>query len=211
MKRKAFQPGSPELETRLLLSLTEAPPVQTAEVSTTSAPATTDTDAPPPEGTMMMTTVSDRSGMTPAVAISNSVKGTYFAAEDNRAADAPLRVKVVGAGRVNGVGASALTGNLSLGGFRVAGSNDVTGTLTLTNARGQVKLKLAGTGGFADVPNGTFTTTVTTVKGTGAYRGFQRSGTVTFQFGANTIQAIKAPGPIGGKATITLNLAPLVK
>ena len=72
------------------------------------------------------------SGSTPAVAITNTVKGNYFAPEDNRAADAPLQVRLNGTGRVNGLGKVKLSGSLALGGFRMAGSDDVNGTLTLS-------------------------------------------------------------------------------
>jgi hypothetical protein len=145
------------------------------------------------------------------VAITNTVKGRYFAAEDNRAADAPLHVQLNGNGRVNGIGRAKLSGSLDLGGFRVAGSQDVSGTLTLSNARETVSLRLTGSGGFAEVPNGQFVTNVSVVKGTGADRGFQRDGTVTFQFGENQVRSIKAPSPIGGTMTVTLSLKPLVK
>jgi hypothetical protein len=186
---RSFQPQATELESKLLLSLTATPAPETAEV----------------------TILSDRSGTTPAVAITNTVHGRYFAAEDNRAADAPLHVQLNGNGRVNGIGKAKLSGSLDLGGFRIAGSHDVSGTLTLSNAKGTVKLRLTGSGGFNDVPNGQFLTTISVVKGTGAYRGYQRSGTVTFDFGANQVQSIKAPSPIGGTMTVTLSLKPLVK
>lgn len=189
MKRKAFQPQAAELESKLLLSYTGAPAPSTAEVSI----------------------LADRSGSTPATAITNSVKGNYFAAEDNRAADAPLHVQLNGNGRVNGLGRAKLSGSLDLGGFRVAGMNDVGGTLTLSNGKGTVKLELSGAGGFNQVPNGTFVTNVTATSGTGAYRGFQRSGTVTFHFGESQVRSIKSPSPIGGAMTVTLSLKPLVK
>ncbi len=189
MNRKphVFQPQATPLESRLLLSLVITPSSETPEVP------------------------SERSGTTPAEAITSTVKGSYFAVEDNRAADAPLHVQLGGTGRVNGIGRAKLSGALDLGGFRLAGATDVTGTLTLTNAKGNVKLQLSGSGGFADVPNGRFVTTVTAVKGTGAYRGFQRNGTVTVQFGPNQVRSIKAPSPIGGTMMVTLSLKPLVK
>ena len=188
-RRRSFQPEATELESKILLSLTATPAPETAEV----------------------TRLSDRSGTTPAVAITDTVQGRYFATVDNRAADAPLHVQLNGNGRVSGIGKAKLSGSLVLGGFRIAGSQDVGGTLTLTNGKGQVKLRLTGSGGFNEVPGGTFVTTVTVVKGTGAYRGFQRAGTVTFQFGENQVRSIKAPSPIGGTMTVTLSLKPLVK
>src|SRR3954454_20614042 len=135
-KSRNFQPHAAELESRLLQSLTATP--QTAEVSI----------------------LSQRSGTTPAAAITNTVQGRYFAAEDNRAADAPLHVQLNGNGRVNGIGRAKLSGALDLGGFRLTGSQDVNGTLTLSNARGTVRLQLTGPGGFNEVPNGRFVTTV---------------------------------------------------
>src|SRR3954454_711837 len=105
-KSRNFQPHAAELESRLLQSLTATP--RSAEVSILSA----------------------RSGTAPAVAITNTVQGRYFAAEDNRAADAPLHVQLNGNGRVNGIGRAKLSGSLDLGGFRVAGSQDVSGMLS---------------------------------------------------------------------------------
>jgi hypothetical protein len=188
-KPRVFQPQATELESKILMSLTATPAPETAGVSI----------------------LEERSGTTPAVAITNTVKGRYFAAEDNRAADAPLHVQLNGNGRVNGIGKAKLSGSLDLGGFRLTGSQDVNGSLTLSNAKGTVKLQLTGSGGFNEVPNGRFVTTISAVKGTGAYAGFQREGTVIFQFGENQVRSIKAPSPIGGTMTVTLSLKPLVK
>ena len=77
-----FQPQATELESKILLSLTATPAPEPAEV----------------------TIQPERSGTTPAEAVTNTVKGRYFAAEDNRAADAPLHVQLNGNGRVNGIG-----------------------------------------------------------------------------------------------------------
>src|SRR5262245_12157929 len=121
-KARSFLPHATELESKLLLSVTTP---QTAEVSGL------------------------RSGTSPA-AITKTIQGRYFAAEDNRAADAPLHVQLNGNGRVNGVGKVELSGSLDLGGFRVAGSPDVSGTLTLSNAKGTLKIRLTGFGGFND-------------------------------------------------------------
>ena len=112
---------------------------------------------------------------------------------------------------VDSLGKAKLSGSLDLGGFRVSGSQDVSGTMTLSNAKGTVKLVLTGSGGFNAVPNGEFVTTVSAVKGTGVYQGFQRSGTVTFDFGASHVPFRKSGGPIGGSMTVTLSLKPLVK
>ncbi len=188
-KPQNFRPQASELESRLLLSVTTAPAPETAEVSI----------------------LSERSGTRPAVVITSVIRGRYFAAEDNRAADAPLHVQLNGNGLVNGLGRARLKGSLDLGGFRVTGSQDVSGTLILSNGRGTVKLQVTGSGGFDEVPNGHFITDVSVVKATGAYRGFQRSGTITFDFGANQVRSLKAPSPIGGTMTVTLSLKPLVK
>lgn len=188
-KVRNLLPQVAELESKILLSLTAISAPEIAEV----------------------TVLSDRSGTTPAVAITNTIQGRYFAAEDNRAADAPLHVQLGGNGRVSGIGQARLSGSLDLGGFRVAGAQDVSGTLTLTNGKGQVRLRLTGSGGFNQVPGGQFVTTVSVIRGTGAYRGFQRNGSVTFDFGENQVRSIKAPSPIGGTMTVTLRLKPLVK
>src|SRR5262245_61261334 len=188
MKRKvrAFLPQAIALESRSMLSAIATTAPEAAEVSI----------------------LSERSGTTAPVAMTNTIRGTYFAPEDNRAADAPLHVSLDGIGRVRGIGRAKLSGSLDLGGFPLAGQPDVSGTLTLTNARGVVTLRLTGSGGFAEVPNGRFVTSVSSVEGTGAYARFHRKGTVTFLFGANEVRCIQAPCPIGGDVTVQLSLRP---
>ena len=183
-KNQAFRPQATELESKLLLSLTSTPPPPTAEVSILS------------------------SGRAALPVTTGAIAGRYFAAEDNRAADAPLHVLLNGTGRVAGLGRVKLAGSLDLGGFRRTGSNDVTGTLTLSNARGTVTLRLTGSGGFAEVPNGQFVTAASIVRGTGAFANVRRIGTVTVNFGENLVRSIQAPSPIGGAMTITLSLRP---
>lgn len=189
-KPRKFQPQAAELESKLLLSV--AP-------TSTSAPADAE-----------MSTLDVRSGTTPATAVTDVVHGRYHAGTDNQAADAPYDVHFSGNGHVDGLGRARLAGDLYIGGYRVAGAPQVSGTLTLSNARGSVQLELTGTGGVSDVPNHRFATTASVVKATGAYRGFQRAGTVTVDFGSNRVH----PGPsgaIGGAASVTLGLKPLVK
>lgn len=188
-KARAFLPQATELESKVLLSVTASPGPVTTEVSL----------------------LAGRSETTARAAITSTIRGNYFASEDNRPADAPLHVRLEGMGRIKGIGRGMLSGSLDLGGFRVSGQADVTGILTVTNARGTVTLRLTGFGGFAEVPNGRFVTSISSVKGTGAYTGFQRHGTVTIQFGENVIRAIKAPSPIGGAMTVTMRLRPPVK
>lgn len=141
----------------------------------------------------------------------NTVKGRYLATEDMRAADAPLDVKLGGIGRVKGMGRARLGGSIQFGGFRMADHPDVLGTVTLTNARGSVTVKLLGYGGYSEIPNGRFVTTASVVKGTGAFTNFRRIGTATVTFGPNTVQSIQAPSPVGGKMTLTLDLKPPVR
>jgi hypothetical protein len=188
-KARAFVPQATALESRSLLSATATTAPGAAEVSI----------------------LSERSGTTAPVAITNTIRGTYFAPEDNRAADVPLHVSLDGMGRVRGIGRAKLSGSLDLGGFRLAGQADITGTLTLTNGRGTVTLRLTGSGGFAEVPNGRFVTSVSSIEGTGAYARFHRKGTVTFLFGPNEIRCIRAPCPIGGAMTVRLSLKPRIR
>ena len=205
-KPRNFQPQAAELESKVMLSVAAATPPVDAEVTTLAAEAGS---TPAPAEGVLYTTLSTRSGATTATAITDVVPGKYHAAQDNRAADAPYHVQFQGAGKVDTLGRAKLAGQLDLGGYRVAGTPQVTGTLTLSNARGSVKLALTGgSDGFGDVPNGKFVTTATVVKATGAYRGFQRAGTVTVDFGADQLPATNA---VGGPATVTLALKPLVK
>jgi hypothetical protein len=149
--------------------------------------------------------------MIAGAATAHTIQGRYFAAEDNRSADAPLHVSLSGMGAIRGIGRAKLSGFLDLGGFHPAGRPDVSGTLTLTNARGTLTLRLTGSGGSADVPDSRLVTTVSGVKGTGAYAGVRHHGTVAFQFGPNQILSFAAHGPIGGQLTVTLRLRPVVK
>jgi hypothetical protein len=185
-KTHRFQPQTTELESKLLLSVASTRP---AEVSS----------------------IAQRGRPTSAAVSANAIQGRYFAAEDNRAADAPLHVQLTGNGRLNGAGKVDLSGSLDLGGFSVAGSKDVRGTLTLSNAKGAVTIQLTGSGGSKNLPNNKFVTTVSAVTGTGAYRGIHRRGTATFQFGANQVRSFVAPSPIGGTMSITLSFKSSLK
>lgn len=190
-KALAFRPEPSPLESKALLSLaTTSFPMGGggAEVSTLAAAASrTSTQA------------------------TNTLKGHYFAAEDNRAADGPLDAKLDGTGKVRGLGLVTLSGSLQFGGFMMAGQPDINGTVTLTNAKGSVTLRLTGRGGNGQIPGETFTLTASVVKGTGSYANFRRIGTATAQFGPNTVQSIAAPSPIGGTLTLKLNLRPPVR
>lgn len=191
MNRKArvFLTEAIALESKVLLSVANAPVASAAEVSL----------------------LTDRHAKAAAQPSANTIKGRYFAQEDNRAADAPLHVQLDGIGQFAGLGRVKSSGALDLGGFRMADTPDITGSLTLSNARGSVKISLNGFGGFADVPNGKFMLNGSITSGTGAFKNFRRVGIVTVQFGENQIRAIKAPSPIGGPMTISLRLKPPVR
>ena len=182
-RRPAFRPQAVDLEPRLALSLATVP---VAEVA-----------SPRADDDPIMTTMAAPQALT----------GRYSAAGDDRAADAPLHVRVGGTGQVAGIGRGRAVGALDLGGFRVTGAADVTGTLTVHTGRGAAKLTLTGSGGFDAVPNGDFTTTIAAVQGRGSLANSLRAGTVTFHFGANQVRSHRSPGPIGGAVTITINPA----
>lgn len=188
-KASSFRPESLQLESKVLLSLTAMPGTgNPAEVTILSATA---------RG------ASSRSAST--------IQGHYFAAEDGRAADAPLDVKVDGTGKVRGLGTASLSGSIQFGGFLVSGQPDINGIVTLSNARGSITLKLTGRGGQGEIPGETFSLTASVVRGTGAFENFRRIGTATARFGPNTVQSIAAPSPIGGTLTLSLNLRPPVR
>ena len=140
----------------------------------------------------------------------NTVMGHYFAPKDMRAADAPLDANLDGSGKVDHLGRAKLTGSLQFGGLRTPGP-DITGRVTLTNARGSVTLQLVGTGGNGPVADTTFALQASVVKGTGAYKNFRQIGTATVQFGPNLARSIIAPSPIGGNMTIQFHLKPPVR
>lgn len=193
MRRKpySFRPESIPLESKVLLSLAASPAPQTGD---------------PAEVTTLATTTLGASTQA-----NNAIKGQYFAAEDNRAADAPLDVKLDGDGKVRGLGSVELSGSIQFGGFLMANQPDINGTVTLTNAKGSVTLRLTGRGGHGEVADSTFNLTASVVKGTGAYKNFRRIGTATAKFGPNTVQSIAAPSPIGGKLTLSFNLRPPIR
>jgi hypothetical protein len=185
-KARAFQPEATPLESKVMLSVAYTPISAAVEIS----------------GHIIHT------GKSTPDASTATIKGRYFASEDNRAADAPLHVRLDAAGRVGGFGRVRMSGALDLGGFRIANTPDVSGTLTLSNGRGSLKINLTGSGGFNEVPNGKFTLNVSATSGTGAFSGFKRQGTVTIQFGDNQVRSIQAPSPIGGPMTVTFRFKP---
>lgn len=201
MERKPsrFRPQLDLMESRLLLSV--------ATGDATGAP-----DAPPAESRSgaEVTTLADDNMATTVVYKnpSTAIAGRYSATADDRIADAPLRTKLNGAGRIAGVGPVRLAGHVNFGGFRVAGSPDVVGTIKLANAKGAMTLKVSGTGGMNPVPNGRFPVQVTVAKATGSFRALQKTGMATLQFGMDELQSSGAKRPIAGAATVTLDLKP---
>lgn len=186
-KSRAFRPGGNDLEARAMLSL--------------AAPGL-------PVGADVLSVSSVRH---PSVT-SGTVRGRYLSTgEDLRAADAPLQVNLNGTGNVQGLGRVTMTGGLSFGGFRPPGQPDLTGTVTLANARGSVTIQLTGSGGFARVPNSRFGLQASIVGGTGEYANLRGIGTANALFGVNTVRCIKAPCPVGGTLTLQLHLRPPIR
>ncbi|MGE3819296.1 MAG: hypothetical protein AB7I30_07660 [Isosphaeraceae bacterium] len=141
--------------------------------------------------------------------LSASLTGSYIStAEDNRPADGVLPIALNASGNVRGLGRMTLTGTLDFGGFRPAYAPDVTGTVTLTNARGSLTLQLSGTGGHGPIPERNFNLNASIVSGTGAYANVRGIGTVGLRFGSNTIFCITTPCPIAGNLKVSLNLRP---
>lgn len=141
--------------------------------------------------------------------LSGRIVGRYQAGQDNRAADAPLRVSLNGNGPL--LGRSRMTGMLGFGGFRLAGLADVNGSLTLSNARGSIRIQLSGMGGFEQVPGNRFTLDASIVSGTGAYTNLRGIGTAVVAFGGKANRADPTPGPVGGPLAIALNLQPPIR
>jgi hypothetical protein len=134
------------------------------------------------------------------------IAGRYDAPRDNRPADEPVKVGLDGFGRVWGLGRVRMTGNVSFGGFVPVDHEDVNGTITLSNIRGSVTLRVHGFGGNATIPGGQFSASVNIEGGTGAYRRLNAVGTAVFRFGGTT-----APGgSMAGPAHIQLRLTPPV-
>lgn len=148
----------------------------------------------------------------PAPVLNGTLTGGYFIPkEDMRAADAPLRVALDGSGTVLGLGRVTMTGSLDFGGFRVSGVPDVTGAVTLANARGRVTILLSGSGGQSQVPGSRFRLNASVLSGTGDYAGLRGAGGVDARFGGNAIRCITTPCPVGGSLTLALLLKPPVR
>lgn len=141
--------------------------------------------------------------------LSGRITGQYQGGQDNRAADAPLRVVLAGNGPV--LGRSRMTGMLAFGGYRLAGLADVNGSLTLTNGRGSIKIQLSGPGGFEPVSGNRFELDASIVSGTGAYTNVRGIGSAVVAFGGKANRADPTPGPIGGQVAIVLNLQPPIR
>ena len=139
-----------------------------------------------------------------SVVIAGKIQSKYQAGLDARAADAPLRVKLTGAGKVQGP--VKMAGTLDFGGLRLPLAPDVTGTVRLSNAKGSITLALSGAGGSIVIPRSRVVLDATIVGGTGIYASLQGSGTATAVFAKSTLKAKTLTAPIAGNATFTLNL-----
>lgn len=138
---------------------------------------------------------------------SSALSGSFLStAEDNRPADGTLPVALNATGNVRGLGRVTLTGTLDFGGFRLADAPDITGTLTLTNARGSITLQFTGKGGQGALENRAFEMDASIIRGTGQFTNLRGIGTASVRFGPNTISCVTTPCPIGGKLAVGLNL-----
>lgn len=186
-KNRAFRPAANSLESRITMSTTSVQLPTQAEV----------------------TTLATENRLS---AISGALTGRYLATDqDNRAADAPLQVRVNGTGRIQGLGRSTMTGTLNFGGFRMANQPDISGTIKITNAKGSITIELSGSGGHGQIPNARFALNASIVSGTGAYSNLRGIGTANALFGKNTVRSITTPSPIGGNLTLSLNLKPPIR
>lgn len=186
-RKRAFRPTADGLEARIAMSAGVAAPNAQAEITTLSAATTP----------------------RPVVGI---LHGRYHStAHDNRAADEPLQVQINAAGNIRGTGKAMVSGSLTFGGFRAPNQPDVTGTLTLTNAKGSITVKLTGSGGNGPIANHSFGLNASIVAGTGDYANWRGIGHVTAKFGKNTASSATTAGPIGGALTLQFNLAPPVR
>jgi hypothetical protein len=152
------------------------------------------------------------SAATTRTTVAGSLSGRYLATgQDNRPADQPFEVGVEATGRVHGLRKVTMTGLLAFGGFRPRNQPDVTGTVTLTNVRGSVTVRLTGFGWNGQIPNRRFGLHALIVSGTGAYTNVRGLGKASVLFGENIVRSITAPSPIGGTLTLNLNLRPPVR
>jgi hypothetical protein len=119
--------------------------------------------------------------MDPAPFLQGHVQGTYTVSQ--RIPDVGKEHDLTGAGHVKGLHHVTVTAALHSTGFIATGHAG--GTLTLTTDQGSVTLQLEGPEqpGFAPLPK-TFQFTV--VDATGAYQGWQASGTVQLHLHAST-------------------------
>jgi hypothetical protein len=128
--------------------------------------------------------------------ITGRLAGRYDATRDNRPADVPLRVSVGGSGRVQGLGMVRLSGSMAFGGFLAPGVENVNGTVTLSNARGSVTLRVHGFGGNDQIPGGRFNLSVAVQSGIGAFARVHALGSADFQFGGKPSAGGSSSGPL---------------
>lgn len=145
-------------------------------------------------------TVSSLRAMTKPL-LSETLEGRYQTGQDNRAADAPLRVKLNGVGTADR--SNRVSGVLNLGGFRRADAPDVSGTVTLTNPRGSIKLRVTGTGGNGPVAGSEIALNAGVLKGTGAFKNIQAVGPATLSFATDPVRQGQASS---GHARLALDL-----
>ena len=118
------------------------------------------------------------------VATALTLRGRYDApGDDMRPADAPLPVRLDGAGTVQGLGRVEMTGSLDFGGFLPQDIPDINGEVTLRNARGSITVGLTGFGGNSPIPNSRFRLNASITSGTGAYANLRGIGVANAQFG----------------------------
>lgn len=191
-KRRRFRPSPDSLEARVALHMGGHSIDTQAEINTPSLVTQAEVNRLP--------------AVTQHVLAMGSLSGRYLATgQDNRPADQPLQVGVNAVGRVQGLGHVTVTGSLQFGGFLLPGRPDVSGTVTLSNARGSVTVALTGTGGSGPIPNRRFRLDALVIGGTGAYADLTEVGTATALFGRNAVRSGTTPDPLGGPLKLQMN------
>ena len=112
-----------------------------------------------------------------------------------RPADAPLPVRLDGAGTVQGLGRVTMTGSLDFGGFLPPGRPDINGAVTLRNARRSITVRLDRIGGNSPIPDRGSGSMPPSCAVRGIYANLRGIGTANAQFGENTIRCITAAMP----------------
>lgn len=139
--------------------------------------------------------------------LSGNTSGQYFISNKNPwISDQPAEFRLRGTGDVRQMGRVSVRGHLTVGGF-IAPGTPQSGSITLSNRRGSVTLKVEGQ--LINALDGSTTISAIVSQGTGRYANLRGLGDARLEFGA-VPQVMPPAGQTmpSGSFFLSLNLAP---